>query len=238
MSQHDPSAPGPWHSQGRPARSGHGEPVAWSSEVPEPASVPNDWSPSSAYAGHHSTGYLGEPAAAPVTWHDPGAAPGWSGRHPEPDPAASWNGNTTMGPAYRSSPMPDRIPAEWSQSPVPDSVPQSWHSEPPTAGWNAAPASSFSERTEPPVRAWNPDPAPIDLGVVSARTEGRGMSPDRTARRSPKLMMAAALAAAALAGGGVGAGLMAAFGGDSTVTVPAGPGAGQVPGGQPSKAST
>jgi hypothetical protein len=44
--------------------------------------------------------------------------------------------------------------------------------------------------------------------------------------------MAAALIAAALAGGGVGAGLMAAFGGDSATTVPAGPGAGQLPGGQ------
>ncbi|GIE81088.1 hypothetical protein Aph02nite_70380 [Actinoplanes philippinensis] len=236
MNQYDPSAPGPRHSPGRPA--------GWPSEVPEPATVPTDWSPSGAYAGHHSTGVT--PVGAPTAWDRAGSAPGWSGRHPEPDPAASWNGNTTMGPAYRGShteptawnggypaahsagPVPDRIPADWNSAPVPDSVPPSWHAEPPAATWNT-------------------DPEPIDLGVIPTRDEVRNHgrtteSPNRTARRNPKLMMAAALAAAALAGGGVGAGLMAAFGADTAATVPPGPGAGQPPNGQapttsPSKAT-
>jgi hypothetical protein len=279
MSQHDPSAPGPRHSQGWSTgahpRSAHGEPGARPPEVPEPASVPDDWSPSGAYAGHHTSGYSGDPGGAPVAWlstpKEPGGGPvawdqhgtasGWSGRHPEPDPAASWNGNTTMSGAYRGShadaeptawngsPVPDRIPAEWNDAHVPDAVPQSWNSEPPTASWHAMPTSwngsaptAQPPTAQPPAAGWNAapmsppasapvparngSPAPVDHGAASART-------DEKVRRSPKLMLAAALVAAALAGGGVGAGLMAAFGGDSAATVPAAPDGGQIPGGQP-----
>ncbi|MEU4164380.1 hypothetical protein [Actinoplanes sp. NPDC026670] len=276
MSQHDPSAPGQRYSQGRPPgahqRATHGETAAWSSEVPEPASIPTDWSPSGAYAGHHSSGYHGdpggapaawlstptEPGGAPVTWDQPsGSAPGWSGRHPEPDPAASWNGNTTMSSyGYRSDPEPtawnggradpeparrntgyaDAEPTAWNGSSVPDRIPAEWNTEPSTASWNApstswnnpaaTSAATSAAPTSPPAAEWRGNPAPADHGAASPRTEEK-------VRKNPKLMLAAALAAAALAGGGVGAGLMAAFGGDPAATAPAGPGAGQMPGGQP-----
>lgn len=287
MSQHDPSAPGPRHAQGwstgaHPSagaypRTAHGEPGGWAAEVPEPASVPTDWSPSGAYAGHHTSGYSGdpggapaawlstptEPGGAPVAWDQPVAgpgisAPGWSGRHPQPDPAASWNGNTTMGATYPAGPepatwddrraevgpntwngsmVPDRVPAEWNDSQVPDSVPQTWNAEPPTAAWNS-PSTSWNAPAEPPAAAWN-SPAGPETGTepqsrnAAPAPADPGAGSGRTRKRNPKMMLAAALAAAALAGGGVGAGLMATFGGDSATTVPAGPGAGQMPGGQP-----
>ncbi|BEL10172.1 hypothetical protein Q0Z83_083630 [Actinoplanes sichuanensis] len=273
MSQHDPSAPGQRYSQGRPPgahqRTTHGETAAWSSEVPEPASIPTDWSPSGAYAGHHSAGYHGdpggapaawlstptEPGGAPVAWDQPsGSVPGWSGRHPEPDPAASWNGNTTMSshgyrtdpeptvwngghvdpePARRSTGYTDVEPTAWNGSSVPDRIPAEWNT--PSTSWHTSAATSAAP-TSPPTAAWHASPAPVDHSAALPRTEEKGVAPDRTAgraRKSPKLMMAAALTAAALAGGGVGAGLMAAFGEDRAATAPAGPGAGQMPGGQP-----
>ncbi|MEV4277291.1 hypothetical protein [Actinoplanes xinjiangensis] len=331
MSQHDPSAPDRRYFPSRPAgahpRGAHGEPGSWPPEVPEPASVPTDWSPSGAYRGHHPSGRTGEPGAASAAWlpgptmpggvpasweqasgftprSDPGSTPAWAGPQPETGPVVSWNGDTTIsGSGYRGShadpepaawsgsPVPDRIPAEWHDGPFPDSVPPSWNTDPPAASWNAPstawnaapvePSASWNRSAaepsaaswnrsaaEPAVASWNgpsattgnaaPGATPVtdwqakvDLVVASARTEGKVANPDRTAgraRRSPRLRMAVALAAAALAGGGVGAGLMAAFGGDSAVTVPADSGIGQAPAGQaptgepptaqPSKGST
>jgi hypothetical protein len=167
MSQHDPSAPGRRHSHGRPAgarpRSAHGEPGSWPPEVPEPVSVPTDWSPSGAYRGYHPSALTGEPGAAPAAWlpaptvpggppaaweqpggftlrSDPGSTPGWAGRQPETGPGVSWNGDTTMsGAGYRGS-QSDPEPASWSggyADPVPSH--RDGHVEGEQTAWNGSP---------------------------------------------------------------------------------------------------
>jgi hypothetical protein len=170
MTQHDSFAAGqrPWHS-----RDGR------SAEVPDPGSVPADWSPSSGYPGY------------PMTT----GAPGWSGRQPE------WNDDTAVGAhVYGAGPVPDRVPAEWN-----DPAPPSWntpsrHAAPEPAGWGIGVDHARVSRTPAgsPVVV-RPQPAPPTVTPDQAA--------DRS-RKNPKLMMAVYLAAAALAGGGVGAGLM------------------------------
>lgn len=244
MTQYDPSAQGPgrrYSQDGRYPVHPHTESSSRPPEVPDPHSVPTDWSPSgtthagSAYAGYGRT--TGEPGGAPAAWLSAPREPG--GAH------AAWE--------------------QWNHPAVPDSVPPSWTTssqEQPTARWNTparnpepSTAAWNAAASEPSTAAWNtPASAPSASGwngagrrtntdffarspVAPAATPATGTTADRGTRKNPKLTIAVAMIAAALAGGGVGAGIMAAVGGESAASAPAAPTGDQAPAAQPSAGS-
>ncbi|GGN70779.1 hypothetical protein GCM10010112_37640 [Actinoplanes lobatus] len=290
MTQHDPSARGPVPRYSAQARTSHGEWANRPSEVPDPQSVPADWSPSGmTHAGTPGAGYADYPVhpaasgsahaasgGAHASWEhaaDQAAAPGWTGYGPEADPAAGWNGNTGAWTgdgrtaAWNGGPIPDRVPAEWSTpepptaawNAVPEPHPPAWNNaEPPAPTWNAAAEAAPAwgavvprPHADPPAHR-HPTATPAVWETTAAPTvhdapAPRSASGARTPKKS-KLIFAGALIAAALAGGGAGAGIMAAVGGDSAATAPAGqppngqapgqaPPDGQAPTAQPTKAS-
>ncbi|GGN41126.1 hypothetical protein FHR83_006892 [Actinoplanes campanulatus] len=226
MTQHDPSARGPVPRHSAQARASHGEWAHRPSEVPDPQSVPADWSPSGmTHAGTPGAGYADYPADA------------WTGAG---QPAA-WNGGS----------IPDRVPAAWS-TPEPateqwtEPHPPAWNNaaaEQPSSTWNAAPEAAPAWGAVVPRPHAHPPATPAVWEPTAAPAAGRppavpgSASGARTPKKS-KLIFAGALVAAALAGGGAGAGIMAAVGGESAATAPAGqPPNGPAPTAPPTKAS-
>jgi hypothetical protein len=109
MTQHDSFAAGqrPWHSrESRP------------SEVPDPETVPTDWSPGTRYADYPTAG----------------GTPGW-------------NGAAVGAHVYSAGPVPDRVPAEWQHPAPPSWNTPSRHAAPEPAGWGAGPDRGRSART-------------------------------------------------------------------------------------------
>ncbi|HWS38741.1 MAG TPA: hypothetical protein VN408_39140 [Actinoplanes sp.] len=150
----EPAAPRP--------RYPHGEPAAWPAEIPDPNSLPTDWSPSgTAHAGSTYTDY-GTPSNAPVSAFTPGAPTGFTsvestGYHAVVSPRAARSSGGYPG-------EPGGEPVAWLPAPTePGGAPASRtraESHRPEegrlqGGWAEAPGRSGRSPEFDPASSWN-----------------------------------------------------------------------------------
>jgi hypothetical protein len=200
--------------------------------------------------GSPSSSWNSVPDAIPPSWSGPPSQDhmrrGGNSGGAEPVTAA-WDRDAAPWPAAAHLPVPtDRTHADLPRTEVvaPTHLARSAEATSSHLARSAEPAPADLARSggagpaypAPEGAARAGPPGSIDLTMATGSPVSTGDGPElaggkgkggrgRRVDRKAKLVFAAALAAAALAGGGVGAGIMAAIGGDTSATAPAVPAA-------------
>ncbi|MBO3743760.1 hypothetical protein [Actinoplanes flavus] len=181
MTQHDPSARGPVPRYSAQVRPAHGEWANRPSEVPDPQSVPIDWSPSGmTHAGTPGAGYADHPAhssgapssGAPSSGAPSGVAPSGVAYSGAGQSSGAQSGVAQSGVAYSGAAQSGGGRAGWGDTTGRTAAP-GWtgHSPEtdPAAGWNGGTAAWTGDGRP---AAWNsiPDRVPAEWSTPEPPT--------------------------------------------------------------------
>ncbi|BBH65852.1 hypothetical protein ACTI_25370 [Actinoplanes sp. OR16] len=172
MTKHDPYAPG--RPSGAYPRAPHGEPATWPTEVPDPNSVPADWSPTASFSP--SAGPFSPSAGSSAPETASSFPPATAGEQPGGAHAAWLASPAEPGGAHASRDDPGSVADPWAATGA--SAPSAWPpaSAPPSsyddpgAGWNDTTWSAAAG-----VAPQSPVPQPWTREVADSWNTGRPM---------------------------------------------------------------